>query len=725
MSRTADPSGELVRPVTRRATRPASLGYQPGLDGLRALSVLAVICYHAGFGWMRGGWIGVEVFFVISGFLITSVLIGERDRTGRTRLGEFWRRRARRLLPALFVMLAVVSTVTLVVGTAAERGGMRRDLPWAIFYLGNWGQIVGGIPYYATDPPLLRHLWSLAIEEQYYLVWPVVFVALTAGRLRPATIARWLTGVAVFFMVWMWWLHASGPGPVPFFGGVDRVNFMYLSTLTRSGGLLLGSAAAFVWRPWRRHQTNDPGGVLDLGGAAALLGLASIAATATLTAGYVYQWLLPMVTLLALAVVLVIVHPAARGIRRLLAWRPLVAVGRRSYGLYLWHWPVFVLLGATHGSAGRFAGALALTAAVTELSYRYVELPARRGALGRWWRVAGPARDRVLLIASCGVVLLAGCYAAVRPYDRAAGGADATFTAPTPTTVPAPSQPVAATTASVATTAPAVTGLAIVGDSQAHALAINQPDGLEATFKVTDGSIDGCSIYDEGRVRSRRTSFTNYFQICKGWQQKWAGAVAKGHASVALVVLGAWDVFDLETADGAVLKFGTPAWDDDVRRHLQDGIDALVGAGAHVALLEVPCMRPIPVKGAAVPVLPERGRRPARRPRQRTVASRRRRQPLDDDVRQGSGLVHQRGDGYRRGDAMGRRPRLQAGREGGLRHHRPDPPGDLTTVSWRWDTGIPRPCPPRSPLPTPSPCPACPRGTVRRSRRSSRTASTR
>ncbi len=113
-------------------------------------------------------------------------------------------------------------------------------------------------------------------------------------------------------------------------------------------------------------------------------------------------------------------------------------------------------------------------------------------------------------------------------------------------------------------------------------------------------------MYDAGRVRSSRTSFRNYFKICAGWPQKWAAAVTAQHASVALVVLGAWDVFDLETGDGSVLTFGTPAWDDYVRQHLQQGIDALVGAGAHVALLEVPCMRPISVKGAAVPPLPER-----------------------------------------------------------------------------------------------------------------------
>jgi peptidoglycan/LPS O-acetylase OafA/YrhL len=618
--RRSDDTDHRARRLLARRPAPGGLGYQPGLDGLRALSVLAVICYHAGFGWMKGGWVGVEVFFVVSGFLITSLLIGERERTGRIDLGQFWLRRARRLLPALLVMLAVVAAVALVVGSASGRGDMRRDLPWALAYLGNWGQIVGGVPYYATDPPLLRHLWSLAIEEQFYLVWPLAFVALTALRLRAATIAKLLAGAAVVVMVTTAWLSTGGPGPLSILGGVDRVNFLYLSTLTRCSGILLGAAAAFVWRPWRTPPSArrdaatgapdapDPGPLLDGAGASALAGLAIIACVAALTELYVYQWVLPLTSVLALACVLVVVHPAARGMRGALSWRPLVAVGQRSYGLYLWHWPIFVLVGATHGSGGRFVLGLALAAVATELSYRYVEMPVRRGALGRWWRRAGPARGRVLLIAGCVVVLLAGCYAGVRPYDRAAGGADAAFRAPTPSTTPVASPAgAAAPAAPPASTAPAVTHLAIVGDSQAHALAVNQPDGLAATFAVTDGSVDGCSVFDQGRVRSQRASFTNYFEICKGWQHKWAAAVAKGHASIALVVLGAWDVFDLQTGAGSVLAFGTPAWDDYVRRHLQQGIDALAGAGAHVALLEVPCMRPISAKGAAVPPLPERG----------------------------------------------------------------------------------------------------------------------
>ncbi|HET9667104.1 MAG TPA: acyltransferase, partial [Desertimonas sp.] len=159
------------------------MGYQPSLDGLRALSVIAVIFYHAGFSWMHGGFFGVEVFFVVSGFLITSLLLDERNRSGHTNLAQFWLRRARRLLPALFTVLAAVAVWSILDGTDEQQSQLRRDLPWATFYGGNWGQIVGGVPYYSGDPPLLRHVWSLAVEEHWYLFWPLAFIALRRTRL--------------------------------------------------------------------------------------------------------------------------------------------------------------------------------------------------------------------------------------------------------------------------------------------------------------------------------------------------------------------------------------------------------------------------------------------------------------------------------------------------------------------------------------------------------------
>jgi hypothetical protein len=146
--------------------------------------------------------------------------------------------------------------------------------------------------------------------------------------------------------------------------------------------------------------------------------------------------------------------------------------------------------------------------------------------------------------------------------------------------------------------------VAIVGDSQAHSLAINLPDGIGDTFVITDGSVDGCGVHDSGRVLSARDGFSNSFSICEGWQQDWAAAAAQ--ADVALVVLGAWDVFDVEI-DDTTYVFGTPEFDQLFVTDLRSGIDAMVAQGAKVALLEVPCMRPQDVDGAGVPALPERG----------------------------------------------------------------------------------------------------------------------
>ena len=600
--------------------RVPSMGYQPALDGLRAVSVIAVILYHAGFSWMRGGFFGVEVFFVVSGFLITSLLVDEKERTGGTNLGSFWLRRARRLLPALFTVLAAVAVWALFAGTDAQQAQLRRDFPWAIFYAGNWGQILGDVPYYAGDPPLLRHLWSLGVEEQWYLVWPLLFVALSRTRLARVASAQVIACGAVLAMLLMAFLHHGGPGPirgVGLFDGVDRVNFAYLSTFTRCSGLLLGAAAAFVWRPWRRPiaggdvATRRPGLLLDVVGAGAVGGLVAIAAVAVLTEGYVYQWLMALVSVLSLVAVLVAVHPAALGFRNVFSWRPLVEIGKRSYGLYLWHWPIFVIADVPHSSASRVAGALAVTVVVNELCYRFVETPVRQGALGRWFATAGEQRLVPLAGAAAAVLGLVAFYATVDEFDRAAGGADQEFVLvePSASTTPAAGTAVTPTTAPVAVDSPSAAvprRVVIIGDSQAHSLAVNLPDGIEDTFDISNGSLPGCSIYDGGRVFSERDGFNNNFGSCEGWADDWGDAAADADADVALVVLGAWDVFDLETDDGEELTFGTSEWDDYVTGNLQRGIDALVGAGARVALLEVACMRPQDVEGAGVPALPER-----------------------------------------------------------------------------------------------------------------------
>ncbi|MFA5774564.1 MAG: acyltransferase, partial [Ilumatobacteraceae bacterium] len=164
-------------------TQEQSMRYQPALDGLRALSVIAVIAYHAGLAWIPGGFIGVEVFFVVSGYLITSLLIEERQGSGLVNLKQFWIRRARRLLPALFVMLSACA-IAVAFFKPEFASAFRRDVLSAVFYFSNWWQIFYvSVPYFAPlDPPILRHLWSLAVEEQWYLIWPVVFSVVLCRR---------------------------------------------------------------------------------------------------------------------------------------------------------------------------------------------------------------------------------------------------------------------------------------------------------------------------------------------------------------------------------------------------------------------------------------------------------------------------------------------------------------------------------------------------------------
>lgn len=318
----------------------------------------------------------------------------------------------------------------------------------------------------------------------------------------------------------------------------------------------------------------------------------------------------------------------------------MAAIGRRSYGIYLWHWPVFVVVGATAGSWPRFVFGLAIALPLSEACYRYVEMPIRRGALGELWH-----RRRPVAVAAGGfamsLCLIVGvALIEVGSYDVAAGGKVEQFVlavperpgalgrqrspASTPPTVTAtPAAPAAgttvanasasdvgeATTSTISTTSTTTTlpilprTVAIVGDSQAHSLFVNVPEGIEHYFQFTDGAVNGCSVYESGQIVTARPGFHNDFRICDGFARQWANA-ARG-ADVALVVLGAWDVFDIRDGDTQI-EFGSPDFDRIFSRQLRVGLDALVYAGAHAALLEVSCMRPVDNRGAKVPPLPER-----------------------------------------------------------------------------------------------------------------------
>ena len=406
----------------------------PGLDGLRAVAVLAVIAYHLNFGWAQGGMLGVGVFFVLSGYLITNLLLVERDRTGTIVLGEFWRRRARRLFPALWVMLGVV-VLWVAIAQPSQVPALRGDVLSALFYYSNWWYVAQHVAYFANfgPPSPLGHLWSLAVEEQFYVVWPLVlavgaflfprrprrFVPLVL-RLRPSLGMRPLRPVLLVLVaaaasaVLMAVLWSPGADP-------DRV---YYGTDTRAFELLLGAALAYVW-PSRRVISPLRSGqrlTLDLAGFA---GLAAIVALVVLTDQYspfVYRGGLVLLSVATVAVIAAAAHPSTLT-KRLLSVAPLRWLGVRSYGVYLWHFPVILLTTPLVDTAGSHLLRTVLqvggTLVIAAVSWRFVEEPVRRNGFGvllaplRWTRDAIPGRVTALSHGAVASVLLAGAAGAL------------------------------------------------------------------------------------------------------------------------------------------------------------------------------------------------------------------------------------------------------------------------------------------------------------------------
>jgi peptidoglycan/LPS O-acetylase OafA/YrhL len=380
IDRPTSPSADLVPPDR--------FPFMSGLDGLRAIAVMAVVFYHADFSWARGGFLGVEVFFVISGYLITSLLLVEWLKTDSVDLKAFWVRRARRLLPAVFLMLGVVAvwSVVFLRDTLYRLGG---DILAASAYVTNWFFIVRNDSYFESfgRPPLLGHLWSLAVEEQFYVLWPVLFsigFAVLGGRSKHATIRRfrWIVVVgAIASTAWMAHLF------VPF----EDPSRVYYGTDTRAAGILIGIALATAWMPWRLPKTiSRPHTVVFRSvGFAALAGLLLIMATLSEYSPWLYRGGFAVTSLLTAVVIAIIAHPAI-GFGFALSNPVMTWIGKRSYGIYLWHWPIFMITRPGFDVASSvtttFVFRLALTFAIAELSYRYVEMPIRKVGYRVWMR---------------------------------------------------------------------------------------------------------------------------------------------------------------------------------------------------------------------------------------------------------------------------------------------------------------------------------------------------
>ncbi len=461
------------RTVPQRPGSQPRLGYRPALDGVRALAVVAVFAYHANLRWARAGFLGVDLFFVLSGYLITALVLAERRREGRIDLRRFWIGRARRLLPAVLVLLASVAVaVPILASDQAYR--LRADLLSALGYVSNWRLIFGHQSYFhsAGRPPILQHLWSLAVEEQFYLLWPPVLAFALRRRpyrrmVRPLLIAA---GASAALMALLYQPY-SDPSRV------------YFGTDTRAAALLIGAALAAATTRWQLVEGIRRSGrlLLEALGIVALAALVWAVANVSEFDPALYRGGFLAVALSGAALVAAAARPGRPVLLgRVLGARPLVWLGQRSYSVYLWFWPVLMLTRPHYDVP--FTGLpllglrVGLTLALACASYRFVELPARAGAVGRLWadiRMAWsfrspPARRTaawvlafsvVLTSVGLGLVVSHGVVggtkvAAAAGLNSAAAAKVATLPGPAPTTIAPPTTVAAAATTAAPAPAP-------------------------------------------------------------------------------------------------------------------------------------------------------------------------------------------------------------------------------------------------------------------------------
>jgi peptidoglycan/LPS O-acetylase OafA/YrhL len=397
--------------------------YMPGLDGLRAIAVLAVIAFHEQFSWAPGGMLGVAVFFTLSGYLITDLLLHRWLLSGRLHLAKFWLARARRLLPALFVMLAIVTAwVTLL--DRARLGSLRGAVAAAATYSSNWYYIIQGQSYFSrfAPPQPLDHLWSLAVEEQFYLIWPwLLLLGVICLRHRSTSAIRWLAlptlALAAASAIAMYVLYHPA---------VDATR-VYEGTDTRAAGLLIGAALAMVWpsivasrasRAWTR--------ALDVPSMAGLAVIGLMVWRVGQYSPFLYRGGIVVLSVATAAVVAACACPGSVT-GAALGWRPLRWIGVRSYGIYLWHYPVIVLTSPATGPEGlaRTLAQIAASIAIAALSWKFVEEPVRHGAIARAWR-----RMRTRRLASLGLPRMAAGIGAVGVLVVACAGLAGVVTVP-------------------------------------------------------------------------------------------------------------------------------------------------------------------------------------------------------------------------------------------------------------------------------------------------------
>lgn len=425
-------------------TRPKSR-YIPALDGLRTLAVVAVVLYHLNLTWAQGGLLGVTIFFVLSGYLITRLLLNEIAKTGRIDLKSFWIRRIRRLFPAV-VTVVVVTCALCTVFNHVMLTKMRPDILPSLLFFNNWWQIMQDVSYFNAlgDPSPLTHFWSLAIEEQFYLIWPPLLLAMVSVHMSKPNTRRVVLGLAAVSAVAMMVLYNPATDPSRVYYGTDTRVFSLLlgawmafipdrdlapARLVRHLGLdrLAGAAKhgksksdtaeAATTKPSELARFWSSPASIDLMGVVGLVGLAAMVALTNGYTAFQYRGGTLLCSILTLMVIAACVQPQGM-VARALAAEPLVWIGKRSYSIYLWHYPLLLLMNPVANINDtpwwHYILQVLLVVAVAECSYRFIETPFRKGAFGRTvselrdgtTTPAGWMRAHVPTCAVCAVVLV-------------------------------------------------------------------------------------------------------------------------------------------------------------------------------------------------------------------------------------------------------------------------------------------------------------------------------
>jgi peptidoglycan/LPS O-acetylase OafA/YrhL len=358
--------------------------YIPAIDGLRAVAVIAVMFYHLGFSWIPGGFLGVDLFFVISGYVITRLLLDSIAQSGGLDLRGFYIARARRLLPALLFML-ISTTIAIGIWAPDTIKRLLTDTPFSLSGTMNWWLVAHHQDYFESigRPPLLQHTWSLAVEAQFYLVWPLIlyFILKQFGKkhipLASLAIAA-ASGITLLFVSFS--LDASN---------ASKVSHVYFGTDTHSIGLFLGAALAVSWIPQNFTKTvsKKAQDFIDGVGFIGFIGILAAFLFIDETQPTLYKIAFPLAGLCGAAIIMSVVHPASR-FAPVLQNPVFLWIGERSYSIYLWHWVIFQVTRPSVDLAGKewalYALRILIVLALSDISLRYVELPIRRGVIQYW-----------------------------------------------------------------------------------------------------------------------------------------------------------------------------------------------------------------------------------------------------------------------------------------------------------------------------------------------------